>query len=379
VTVGRKQYAVSGELGRGAFAVVHRCRDTAVKVTTARTQSVYESAQLEVELLRMLRGADAHPDSVHLPCYEASSVEKGGVVKIAMGICPGGPLDRALYGSSEEDHKVCDLATLTRGGNKRLTEAVHTTQILLEQMSSVFVRLEPHAFHRDVSSHNVLVDFQRVPPHFSLIDFGLAVRADAWKEDWQTSSICGDPQYWAPAAWIAFSYGSGALKIPGNLTFQRQYVSRIDHYATGILALELLFGLWSGEDAGAAPGMEQLRTAWFDYWSLKLKIFQTFFQKGVDQLRTFLQSQGLRQMVDLFAVLKRALREAAALNPQHSDILHKCEGLISEAGNTAWSEFRANLPVGQKASSSSGTTSSDGGCEDMLSLLLVRVRDLFVC
>merc|ERR1719329_1289761 len=50
------------------------------------------------------------------------------------------------------------------------------------------------AFHRDVSAHNFLVSDSHCrdginPPEFAVLDFGLAVRAHSWCQDWRGACI----------------------------------------------------------------------------------------------------------------------------------------------------------------------------------------------
>merc|ERR1719329_533201 len=118
-----------------------------------------------------------------------------------------------------------------------------------------------------------------------MIDLGLAVEAPQWMKNWRTSEMGGDPRYWSPAHWQIL-FGQGTIMEKQNPDYARLYQERIDHYALGVLLLELVFGAWSGpsdEAAAAAKGtnnslerMSKARQAWLSYWSHAMTLFQIF-------------------------------------------------------------------------------------------------------
>jgi serine/threonine protein kinase len=221
---------------------------------------------------------------------------------------------------------------------------------LLSQLAAVFNSLESIAFHRDVSSHNVLVDFpegeQSLRPNFALIDFGLAVRSGSWIREWRNSNLAGDPRYWTPSAWMAFAFGFKYVATHPNPGFQQQYLARMDHFSLGVLVLETLFALWNTGEAyeGKHPGLLEVRAAWCKYWVAVIHLFQMFHRQGAQEVRQFLaqsQDEGVTCLCNHLRQLRQSLRAAAAhpLNSSCAALLRVLADLIDERGSVTWTEI----------------------------------------
>lgn len=370
VEIGGRRYLLGEVIGRGAFGVVWRAHeigssasgpDLAVKVVTAKDSGGLAAATFEAELLQILTAGSRH-SAKHFPMYHSHSVMRNaavnshGVVRLAMSFVPGGPLDKWLYGISDEEHKTVDVAQLVDGqlpggqqGSWRLTSACAAVREQLLQLAGVFASLQPIAFHRDVSSHNVLVNFKdgdRERPEFALIDFGLAVRSGSWNCDWRNSNLAGDPRYWTPSAWMAFAFGFKYVATHPNPGYQQQYLSRIDHFSLGILGLETLFALWNTGEAyeGKNPGFLEIRAAWVKYWIAVIHLFQMFHTQGAQEVRQFLsqsQDEGVSSLVAHLRQLRQSLRVAAVhhLNSQCAALLLVLADLIDEKGTVRWLEI----------------------------------------
>merc|ERR1740138_605790 len=132
-----------------------------------------------------------------------------------------------------------------------LEGACRTGAALLSQMAPVFAALDSIAYHRDVSGHNLLLreGAEEGAEQFAVLDFGLAVRGHGrWQREWITRNIAGDPRYFSPAAWMLLAYGHKYLESHPDPGFRRQYEYRIDHFALGVLSLEVVFTLWNGHE-----------------------------------------------------------------------------------------------------------------------------------
>jgi len=373
VDINGKRFVLNEVIGRGAFGVVWLAEERtsgssggcfAVKVVTAKDQPALAAATFEAELLQILTAASRH-SSTHVPNYFAHTVTRNqggtgsGMVRLAMSFVPGGPLDKWLYGITDEDHKTVDVAQLVDGhlpggqqGSWRLMSACAAVRDQLSQMAAVFSSLQPIAFHRDVSSHNVLVNFPENSdrPEFALIDFGLAVRSGSWNREWRNSNLAGDPRYWTPSAWMAFAFGFKYVATHPNSGYQRQYMSRIDHFSLGILGLETLFALWNTGEAyeGKNPGLLEIRAAWVKYWIAVIHLFQMFHMQGAQEVRQFLsqsQDEGVSSLVAYLRQLRQSLRVAAVhhLNAPCAALLLVLADLIDEKGTVSWNEIPAML------------------------------------
>jgi hypothetical protein len=155
-------------------------------------------------------------------------------------------------------------------------------------------------------------------PVFALIDFGLAVKTHTWPHEYRSRNLAGTPHYFAPSTWMLLACGHKYLESHPEFGYLRQYKERLDHFALGLLSLELLFCLWHGAD-GPAPedrvmvdAFGKARTVWRTYWSQALWLYQQFFAKGPNKLRQVLACGPLAQLVESLRALIAELRVAAA-------------------------------------------------------------------
>lgn len=363
MNVGGRSFRLQKVIGRGAFGVVWRARergaseDVAVKVVLAKDSTGFATAAFEAELLEMLTAASEKTQE-HVPQYIAHSATRnglGGLVRLAMTFVPGGSLDTWLYGISDEEHKTVDVAQLVDGhlpggqqGSWSFASSCHVARTLLTQMSGVFANLSRVAYHRDVASHNVLVDFAEgtgLRPNFSLIDFGLAVRSGTWSREWRNSNLAGDPRYWAPSAWMAFAFGFKYVATHPNPGFQEQYLTRMDHFSLGVLGLEVLFALWNAGEAyeGNHPGLLEVRAAWCKFWVIVIHLFQMFHRQGASDVRQFIaqsRDEGITCLVGHLRQLRQYLRVAASHAGNGCAALFRVlADLIDEGGTVNWTEI----------------------------------------
>jgi serine/threonine protein kinase len=294
----------------------------------------------------------------------------GGNVHLAMSFLPGVALDQWLYGISESECKHVGVAQLVEGklsggrqSSVRLNRACKFTQDFLLQLAPVLAALQPLAYHRDVSSHNVLIDIvepARDGPtnsEFSvaLIDFGLAVRSETWHREWCTSDLAGDPRYWTPAAFMSAAFGFKYMESQRNRSFLHQYLHRIDHYAIGVLSLEVLFSLWNKEEKYIFPSMAKLYDAWCAFWRSAIRLHQfVHSSKDPESLRRFLAHSpegGIDAMIAQCKCLRDALRAAAAVsaNSSHTVLFSVLADLISENGHLTWKRVSSILNGGLEA------------------------------
>jgi len=368
VEIGGRPFMLQKVVGRGAFGVVWMarergsCEDVAVKSVTATDAPAFATAAFEAEVLELLTAAHG-PPSVHVPRYIAHSAIRhgaGGIVHMAMSFVAGGSLDAWMYGIKDEDHKTVDVAQLVDGhlpggqqGAWYFANACNIVRLLLNQLSGVFATLCRIAFHRDVSSHNILVNFRDnnpLQPDFALIDFGLAVRSGSWCREWRNSNLAGDPRYWPPSAWMAFAFGFQYVSTHPNNGFQQQYVHRMDHFSLGVLGLEVLFALWHMGEAyqGNHPGLLEVRAAWCKFWVSVIHLFQMFHRQGAQDVRHFLansRDEGISCLVSHLDQLRQSLR-ATANNPvnfRFAALLRVLADLLDEGGSVTWTEIAEML------------------------------------
>lgn len=251
VTIGAYHFRCSHVLGRGSFAEVwsgeivagrdqSECKqEVALKDLAGTSKKDLDQALFEVNLLSRLQGP-----GMCMPRYLAHRVDPkadgGSRIRIAMTRVPGEPLDEWLerpqpagQDGPSAVHRGCMLATQ-----------------LIKQLGPTLERVSRVAYHRDVNARNVLIsdsvsggllDLENGSvenARFWLIDFGLAVEASTWPTAWQTSAIGGDCRYWPVSSWMMSFYGAPAVSKHKDLV--RQYETRLDSYALGVMALELL-------------------------------------------------------------------------------------------------------------------------------------------
>jgi serine/threonine protein kinase len=379
----------------------------ALKSTTPTRREALESCLIEVEVLQQLLEAFPKDSEAarRVPRYIAHSVEAvhatpGSIgeqrVLVAMTKLGGQPLDQWLYGVDEHRLKKIAITELLDGplpgsqlATRDLQEACEVVAGLLSQMAPVFRALNDIAFHRDVSAHNFLISMGDGPsfagtsrrhwdqspqwPQFAVLDFGLAVHTRSWQQEWQCRNIAGDPRYFSPAAWMLLAYGHKYLEAHPDANLKRQYKHRIDHFAFGVLALEVLFALWRGPEEPATSAetqgeaaelgpqddehattklrrqaLQRARSAWRIYWAGVMGLFQKFHAEGAVVVRDMLaRSQTISRLADELRLLCSALRAAAALQPTGSitaSVLQIAAGLLDLRSLLSWQELPSMLP-----------------------------------
>jgi len=381
------------ELGRGSFGAVMEVREkrpeaegsampqelVALKWSTPARKELHEACVFEAAVLKQLAsvlpaGSNAArrvPRHVAHGCFSSKERLNGpmgpatagfGHFLLAMSKMEGRPLDRWLYGVDEQVLKTLPVEQLLHGplkdsrlGSRDLAGACNAAARLLAQMAPVFQALESVAFHRDLSAHNFLISCPEdggSGEQFAVIDFGLAVGAGSWKQEWNVRNIAGDPRYFAPAAWMLLAYGHKYLQQNPDQHLLRQYKDRIDHFAMGVLAMEVFFALWKCPAAQAElePAERSLviaRAAWHAYWGDAMRLFQRFHAEGAQRFRQVLaRSQAMWQFVEHLQALCKALRAAADLQPDPAvaAVLRLSAGLLDWRSTTpSWQQVAGGL------------------------------------
>ena len=126
-------------------------------------------------------------------------------------------------------------------------------------MAPVFTAITEIAYHCDIPAHSFLVRGAAGAHEFSLLDFGLAVRAPSWTSEYVTGTICGDPCNLSPAAWMLMIYGLGHLEALPNASLLRQHAQRSDRFSFGVVVLVVLLALWKGPEEEDVGGPQDTR------------------------------------------------------------------------------------------------------------------------
>lgn len=395
ISIGGNDFEVLFELGHGSYGVVWDAICTssgyeggsrpsvAIKWSSMADDEKWQDGVFEAAVLKQVSEAlPEKPDAMdHFPRYIAhcarrprhtASTQQGrsgqsasrGTVSIAMHKVPGKPLDQWLYGFDEHRLKHVSMTeifeTSETGGNvgsRNLVGAEQAATALLSQMAPVFETLSRVAFHRDVSAHNIMVETRQDNKfNFSLIDFGLAVSSHRWCDEYRTRNLAGTPHYFPPTTWMIFAYGHKYLEKHPDEGLVRQYRERLDHFAMGMLTLELFFGVWDGTcSAFEAPGrtseasshsapkeLRAARSAWRAYWGKAIVFYQRFHGRGVSGFRKeLMSSQAVSQLQGAVQTLQKALRLAANAYEfrRFALILAVAADLIDAHGTISWSEI----------------------------------------
>jgi len=388
--VGSRIFQRMHKLGRGSFATVWEVREKnivrhetveeapiwALKVSSPMSEQMQEACLLEAEILQQL--ALLLPDEIvaanRVPRYVAHTVSgvqpagsprpaaspRHGQVLVAMSKLEGKPLDQWLYGVDENRMKTITMSELFDGplpggqlATKNLASACTTAATLLSQMAPVFKALSGIAHHRDVSAHNFLIREDAGFEEFSLLDFGLAVRASTWEAKCRTKSICGDPRYFTPAAWTLMALGLKATQaMPESASMLRQYEKRIDHFSFGVLVLETLFALWRGPESEDAMNCEEMaafataQKAWRNFWAEAVGLFQKFHGEGPSATRRALvKANVLLQYKNKLTALCSALRFAhdAVQSGLPALVFKIAAELVDPQGTMCWQDITVLL------------------------------------
>lgn len=378
---GGRSCRLTGPLGAGSFGTVWAAEvlssrrpeaagdakdpeegswELAVKEIICQSQQDLAVARLEAELLRRLgpeelQGRETCPaarcaflrqphiiQEDRIPVLVSSMTETLGTelwrVRLAMTRVPGVPLDRYFEeqrkrgisqastvcssGSSGGDASLNSIGSGCSAKARRFLEACHIARELVSQLSPVLGRIASVAYHRDVNSHNIMVDATRL--RFGLVDFGLAVDIAKWRgpigaSSWHLVDIGGDCRYWPMSAWLQFECGWQELaKYP---TLAAEYRTRLDLHALGLVALQVVATLCplSGPDepeTGLPEGVTALLVAWRQYWDDATRLWARLlqcFRTGGDQdaLKVACATEGAHNTIGHnLAELRAALREA---------------------------------------------------------------------
>lgn len=209
---------------------------------------------------------------------------------------------------------------------------------LISQLAPTFERISTHAFHRDVNSHNILVEGGDVlVPNYGLVDFGLAVDFQKWQgpgvspTSWHLIDIGGDCRYWPMAAWLQFECGWQELvKYPALAS---EYQTHLDLHALGITALQVWGNVIASAintakrpneggsvnhngDAERMPDeVVNLHAAWEAYWQDATRFWERLldcFRNSGDQnaLKGWCIAEGVHNIIGQgLANVRTALRE----------------------------------------------------------------------
>jgi serine/threonine protein kinase len=343
----------------------------ALKCSQPKQANDFEAAMREVDVLKELttaiqaNGRGMSFDAV--PRYIAHEV-KAGTIWLAMSKLPGTPLDEFIYGPKGtckhiQKMKIQDMLDgpleNSQLHTRSLQEAASMAAALLEQMAPIFKCLSPIAYHRDIAAHNFLFRFDEDgKPLFGLIDFGLAVKSQSWSKRFKQAQLSGTPHYFPPSTWMMLAYGHKYLESHPEQGFLREYQERLDHFALGVVSLEMLFALEdrSSEADGskAAAAVNKARVAWRRYWTKAIELFQGFFIKGPNNLRPLLAGGLLTQLVGLLQDLIVKLRGIAAtdIDPFVGSVFSVAANLLDRNGTLAWSGVQEALQRGPSSPSS---------------------------
>ncbi|CAK8988353.1 unnamed protein product [Durusdinium trenchii] len=339
VWMGNHRFVCTHALGRGSYGEVWRAKvisgekdlkEVALKEVLCQSQGELQQAIFEVQVLLALeRAAQVQQEGIQLRvprciAYKVGASPQGWRVRTAMTVAPGESLDCFIRRPAPAG---CSCL-------KALRKALVLVGRLLRDIGPSLQLLGPIAWHRDVNSHNILVDgAQHDSPElcesasFWLIDFGLAVDSQSWVSEtgkWRTEYIGGDSRYWPPSSWIMHLVGPEGFDRRPDLC--EQYQRRLDIHGLGITALELLCSM----TMACTPGHheEELRPwlpileAWKSYreavwhwWSVVYAVFSTGGDLGPVQ-QQLVEERLIERLLDLLSRIRMALRRCAEELPQ---------------------------------------------------------------
>mmetsp|Transcript_114110 Transcript_114110/g.227078 ORF Transcript_114110/g.227078 Transcript_114110/m.227078 type:complete len:722 (+) Transcript_114110:196-2361(+) len=356
LTVGGYRCKVTEALGTGSFGTVWAADclegglgcEVAIKEILCSSSSELALAAFEGKILEMIQGharacgsssrpnadrntnaldgrdpLDRIPDLVGTDTHSCGSEQWR--VRLAMTRVPGISLDRFLevrrscYGSSGSS----GIVPVQQQGTQRFVEACSLARDLILQLAPTFEHISKLSYHRDVNSHNILVDGDVSSPVFGLVDFGLAVDLTRWQgpvgpQSWHLVDIGGDCRYWPMSAWLQFECGWQELSKYPPLSIE--YQTQLDFHALGITALQIVAALSppaSEDDTNSlAPQFMSLQIAWDQYWSNVTHFWQRLldvFRTGGDQtaLKMKCINDGVHNTVGAdLAALRAAIRDA---------------------------------------------------------------------
>jgi len=333
VEMGEYRFRCINVLGRGSYSEVWRAEVTspcigfseaALKEVKCSSQAELQQAIFEVQVLLALECSGQPLRVPRCIAYKVDPCQAGWKVRTAMTVVPGEALD--VFVRRTPPDGFTHQAALRRG--------VTLATKMIRDIGPTLQLLAPIAWHRDVNSHNILID--KAPENVSmeelsaqatfwLIDFGLAVDSQSWVTSngrWRTEYIGGDSRYWPPSSWIMHLLGPDGFE--GEEQLCEQYQRRLDIHGLGITALELLctIALASPPDDGAEQQPSQgawieLFTAWQQYrddvwrwWSAVYSVFSTGADIAPVQAQ-LVQDRIIEQLIVLLSNIRSALRRLA--------------------------------------------------------------------
>jgi len=354
-------FRCSEVLGRGSYGEVWRAhvvsgptglQQVALKQVGCRNKSELQQAIFEVQVLLALERA-AVSRVLQVPrciCYKVDSSSNGWKVKTAMTVVPGESLD----------HYVRRAPLPGTSRMKAVHRGMALAAKLMMDIGPSLQLLSPIAWHRDVNSHNILVDGASdevdnasilESAAFWLIDFGLAVDSQSWVSEsgkWRTEYIGGDSRYWPPSSWIMHLVGPEGFD--GRPDLCQQYQRRLDVHGLGITALELLCGVAlacpSEENLGAWSVLFQCWQSYHDkvwtWWAAVYEVFSSGGDLAPVQAR-LVQERIVDQLLVLLTDIRSSLRACAAevLDERERRLLHMIADMLDEGRAFELSEIRA--------------------------------------
>ncbi|XP_017294111.1 serine/threonine-protein kinase 17B [Kryptolebias marmoratus] len=170
-------YEVTGELGRGKFAVVKRC----VEKTTGK---VFAAKFLR----KRRRGRDCRAEVLHEMAVLEAARNSPRVVN--------------LHAAHETDHDVVLILEYAAGGeifdlcvSEELLPEAQITRLIRQTLEGVHHLHQTNLVHLDLKPQNILLTSVSPPGDIKIVDFGLARRLGAAGE---LREIVGTPEYVAP-------------------------------------------------------------------------------------------------------------------------------------------------------------------------------------
>ncbi|KAM3862033.1 serine/threonine-protein kinase 17B [Diretmus argenteus] len=170
-------YDITGELGRGKFAVVKRCVEKATgKVFAAKF------------LRKRRRGRDCRAEVVHEMAVLEMARNNPRVVNL-----------QAAY---ETDHDIVLMLEYAAGGeifdhcvSEELLPEAQITRLIRQTLEGIHHLHQSNVVHLDLKPQNILLTSPSPPGDIKIVDFGLARRLGAVGE---LREILGTPEYVAP-------------------------------------------------------------------------------------------------------------------------------------------------------------------------------------
>ncbi|XP_051260008.1 serine/threonine-protein kinase 17B [Dicentrarchus labrax] len=170
-------YEITGELGRGKFAVVKRCVEKATgKVFAAKF------------LRKRRRGRDCRADVIHEMAVLEMARNNARIVN--------------LHAAYETDHDIVLVLEYAAGGeifdhcvSEELLHEAQITRLIRQTLEGVHHLHQSNLVHLDLKPQNILLTSLSPPGDIKIVDFGLARRLGAVGE---LREILGTPEYVAP-------------------------------------------------------------------------------------------------------------------------------------------------------------------------------------